>query len=81
MPKLVDCLEKLMSQISLKGKLVMLQGSLRTRSWKNEGEKSNRSQEQIKDASNKELNIHTQRHKAKFMSHPRALGCVRMARV
>ena len=41
MPKLVECLEKLMSQISLKGKLVMLQGSLRTRSWKNEGEESN----------------------------------------
>ena len=42
MPKLVERLEKLMSQISLKGKLVMVQGSLRTRSWKNEGEESNR---------------------------------------
>ena len=42
MPKLVERIEKLMSQGSVKGKLVMVQGGLRTRSWKKDGEESNR---------------------------------------
>ena len=42
MPKLVERIEKLMGQSSVKGKLVMVQGSLRTRSWKKDGEESNR---------------------------------------
>ena len=42
MPKLVERIEKLMSQSSVKGKLVMVQGGLRTRSWKKDGEEGNR---------------------------------------